>query len=132
MASWNAELVVEEAKVFSPKDADGSVKRKKNGDPLTVFSVKRTIELTRGHLTISFPVSRGKGGHPVITDRRECSTGAAPLTLAGPCPGEEFTKSGRARKLTPTGWAADVEHLIGPAAVGRIFVALVNEGFTAG
>ena len=131
MANWNAELVVEETKIFSPKNVDGTCKLKKNGDPLKVFHTKRTIELTRGRQTLCFAVSRAANGCPLITDTREAATGACPETNRGPLPGADYCKPGKVKKLSPSEWGREVERLIGPEAVGRIFVALINEGFAA-
>ena len=132
LPTWNASLVVGEEKSVPLHNDDGTPKlSKKTGLPLVLKVVKRSIELTRGHLTMVFPVSRGANGNPIITDARAAATGSARLTNRGPLPGEAYIKPGKVEKLSPSGWAREVGHLIGEEAVTRIFLGLINEGFAA-
>lgn len=87
-------------------------------DPLTgrekvVRVTTITVFLMSERYGLAFRVGRGKNGMPVFTDEREAATGAAGLTHRGPCPGEQYTKPGPVRKLTPTAWVAEVSRLIG-------------------
>lgn len=114
---WSADLTTEIVMV-STKD--------KQGNPCMIPIKKCRVEIKRGHETIVFKVAKGKNGLPVFTDSREAATGSAPLTTRGPLPGEQYTKPGQTRKLTPTGWAEQVERLIGAAGINVIFVQLIT------
>ena len=104
--SWNAE-VEREVKMVPTGKHDAK------GRELFTRVAKTTVFLTGPHGSLAFKVGRGKGGHPVFTDSRENRTGDAPLTNRGPLPGERYTKPGPVRKLTATGWVAEVTRLIG-------------------
>lgn len=122
-AGWTAKLN-SEPMIVTQQQKDGTVKR--------LRVMRYWVEMSDGRHRLTFKVGKGKDGYPVFTDDRETRTGAAPVTHKGPLPGEEYAKAGSERKLTATGWANQVERLIGPAQVGQIFVQLIGKGFKAG
>ena len=121
---WKANLNAEPV-IINQQQADGSVKK--------IRVVKYWVDMVSPDgQRMKFKVGKGADGHPVFTDDRATKTGAAPLTNRGPTPGEQYTKPGHEEKLTPTAWAGQVERLIGPAEIGKIFVGLVKAGFKPG
>ena len=120
---WKANLHAEPVMV-NQEQPDGTVKK--------IRVTKYWVDMTDGRHKMKFEVGRGKDGNPVFTDDRETKTGAAQNTSRGPLPGEQYAKAGPVKKLTPTAWAGQVERLLGPAEIGKIFVGLVKAGFKAG
>lgn len=118
MGNWTAEVVSEQVVAIQ--------ENKQTGEKKAIRVTKRRVFLTApgGRAGLAFGVGRGANGRPVFTDEREAFTGAAPLTLRGPLPGERYTKPGPVRKLTPTAWSAEVARLIGAGRAAEVVAEL--------
>lgn len=113
--AWAGELVHDETVTIYPKGKDGKTRK--------VVVNKYHLELTKGNLTMTFKVSKGKNGHPVITDDREVATGHAKPNNKQ-YQGEAHCKNGRERKLTVTGWAAEHANRLTKEGMDRVFQQL--------
>lgn len=120
---WKSTFHQEPAFV-TQEQADGTKKQ--------IRVMRYRVEITDGHKKLVFRVGKGKDGYPVFTDDREARTGHANVSYRGPLPGERYAKGGPIRTLTPTGWANEVERLIGPMQIGQIFIKLIQAGFNPG
>jgi hypothetical protein len=114
---WRAE--------FTAKPGGYTYADRQTGEEKWGRVVVRRVVLTRDSgERLAFKVGLGRDRQPVFTDDRETRTGAAAYTNRGPLPGGSYCKPGPVRKYTATGWAAEVERLIGPGGVDEVFVKL--------